>query len=94
MLRKGDARIGLDAPTVTAEDDGFLTKVMVSPMDVRKVITLIGAFYWTIMTVFVVPGIIAATFLTVMVPALCIRLVCSITANCVTRWIQLEKCKL
>ncbi|VDK89219.1 unnamed protein product [Litomosoides sigmodontis] len=70
MLQKGDARIGLDAPTVTAEDDGFLTKVMVSPMDVRKVIALIGAFYWTVMTVFVVPGIIAATFLTVMVPAL------------------------
>ncbi|EJW80175.1 hypothetical protein WUBG_08918, partial [Wuchereria bancrofti] len=71
MLQTDDARIGLDGPTVTAED-GFLTKVMISSMDVRKVIALIGAFYWTIMTVFVVPGIIAATFLTVMVPVLCI----------------------
>ncbi|EFO23260.1 acyltransferase [Loa loa] len=71
MLQTGDTRIGLDGPTVTAED-GFLNKVMISSMDVRKVIALIGAFYWTIMTVFVVPGIITATFLTVMIPTLCI----------------------
>lgn len=83
MLQTSDTRIGLDGPIVTAED-GFLTKVMISSMDLRKVIALIGAFYWTVMTVFVVPGIIAATFLTVMVPALCIRLVCSFTASCMT----------
>lgn len=81
MLQTGDTRIGLHGPTVTAED-GFLTKVMISSMDLRKVTALIGAFYWTIMTVFVIPGIIVATFLTVMIPALCIRLV-SITTNCV-----------
>uniref|UniRef100_A0A1I8EE52 Phospholipid/glycerol acyltransferase domain-containing protein n=1 Tax=Wuchereria bancrofti TaxID=6293 RepID=A0A1I8EE52_WUCBA len=50
-------------------------------MDVREIIALIGAFYWTIMTVFVVLGIIAATFLTVMLPVPCIRLACCFIAN-------------
>uniref|UniRef100_A0A915PUU7 Phospholipid/glycerol acyltransferase domain-containing protein n=1 Tax=Setaria digitata TaxID=48799 RepID=A0A915PUU7_9BILA len=71
MLRTGDSQVGLDGATVTAED-GFLSKVMISSLDVRKIIALIGALYWIIMTVFIVPGIIAATFLTVMIPALCI----------------------
>ncbi|MCP9257752.1 Protein CBR-ACL-12 [Dirofilaria immitis] len=60
MLQTGEARIGLDGPTVTAED-GFLTKVMISSMDVRKVIILIGAFYWIIMTIFIIPGVVVAT---------------------------------
>ncbi|VDO35178.1 unnamed protein product [Onchocerca flexuosa] len=71
MLQTEDARIGLDGSNVTAED-GFLTKVMTSSMDVRKAFVLIGAFYWFVMTVFVIPGVIVATFLTIMVPAFCI----------------------
>ncbi|VDK88359.1 unnamed protein product, partial [Onchocerca ochengi] len=73
MLQTGDHRIGLDGPTVTAED-GFLTKVMINSMDVKKVITLIGAFYWLVMTVFVIPGVVVVTFLTIMVPAFCISI--------------------
>ncbi|VDM39853.1 unnamed protein product [Toxocara canis] len=43
-------------------------------MDVKKMIGLIGAFYWVIMTVLIVPGAVVASFFTIMLPAMIIWL--------------------
>lgn len=75
MLSSEVAQIGIDGPTMHAEDTQNGHATMKGQMDLWKALAIIGAFYWVIMTVVIVPTAVIATFITVMVPALLIRCV-------------------
>lgn len=71
MLHAGAEVAGIDGATMSAED-GFLAKMINSSLDVRKMVAIIGAFYFIVMTALIIPGAVVASFLTVMLPALCV----------------------
>lgn len=87
MLQSGAVQTGIDGATMHAEDAENGNTVLKGQMDVRKMLAMIGAFYWVIMTVIVVPGAVVATFLAVMLPALII----SVPLH---NWIDHKMCRM
>lgn len=75
MLTPGAEQIsGIDGSTMNVEDS-FITKIVANSMDLRKIIAVIGSFYWIIMTIFIVPCAVVATFLTILLPIILIKYV-------------------
>lgn len=87
MLSTGVGKTGFDAPTMHAEDAENGNATLKGQMDLRKVFALIGAFYWVIMTVIVVPSAVVATFLTLMLPTLLISVP-------IHNWIDHKLCRM
>lgn len=87
MLQSGAVETGIEGATMHAEDAENGNTAFKGQLDVRKVLAMIGAFYWVIMTVIVVPGAVCATFLTIMLPALII----SVPLH---NWIDHKMCRM
>ncbi|MFH4976601.1 hypothetical protein AB6A40_003310 [Gnathostoma spinigerum] len=67
MIANGSGGLGIDVPTVSMEDNST-TNTTNGLMELKKVMALFGAVYWFIMTVFVVPMAVVASYLTILTP--------------------------
>ncbi|VDN54211.1 unnamed protein product [Dracunculus medinensis] len=87
MLTPGAEQIsGIDGSTMNVEDS-FITKIVANSMDLRKIIAVIGSFYWIIMTIFIVPCAVVATFLTILLPIILINVR-------IYNWIDHKLCRM
>uniref|UniRef100_A0A915A811 Phospholipid/glycerol acyltransferase domain-containing protein n=1 Tax=Parascaris univalens TaxID=6257 RepID=A0A915A811_PARUN len=71
MLDGSANETAIDGRTMSVED-AHCGSSLGGSMDVRKIIAFIGAFYWIVMTVLIVPGAVVASFFTIMLPAMLI----------------------